>query len=230
MQDKLLIPQQTKFLWAETQRGKHTKDLTGLKFNRLTAMNFVGYDYKRNARWLFKCDCGNITEANGSAVSTGKTKSCGCLAREKWSANGKKVVYVNFGPAIKSRTLTSKQKLINRLYSTYKYSAKKKKHTFEISKEIFTQLIFSNCFYCGNTPSLIYKDPRKTDNQELQYNGLDRVDSKIGYTVENTKSCCWKCNCAKASLTMNEFINHISQIYQHLMGGKNDKRTYQKRR
>ena len=32
-------------------------DLTGMKFNRLTAISYVGQG-SCGARWLFKCDCG----------------------------------------------------------------------------------------------------------------------------------------------------------------------------
>lgn len=59
------------------------KDLTGQKFNRLTAISFAGKDSSNNARWLFKCDCGNTVECRGSEVSRGTTKSCGCLVSEK---------------------------------------------------------------------------------------------------------------------------------------------------
>jgi len=62
------------------------KDLTGQKFSRLTAIKFVGKDSCNNARWLFKCDCGNEIECRGSEVSRGATKSCGCLVSENTRA------------------------------------------------------------------------------------------------------------------------------------------------
>lgn len=57
-------------------------DLTGQKFNRLTALSFVGKDASNNARWLFRCDCGAQTEARGSEVVRGSVASCGCLVRD----------------------------------------------------------------------------------------------------------------------------------------------------
>lgn len=57
------------------------KDITGLKFNRLTAKSFA-YT-KHGACWLFVCDCGKEKIANSSEVRTGKTKSCGCWNLEK---------------------------------------------------------------------------------------------------------------------------------------------------
>lgn len=52
-------------------------DKTGQKYNRLT---FI--EYKGNRMWLCKCDCGKEIITNGSRVSKGKTKSCGCLNLE----------------------------------------------------------------------------------------------------------------------------------------------------
>ena len=34
------------------------------------------------AYWLCECDCGNLTTVSGSNLRRGKTKSCGCLAKE----------------------------------------------------------------------------------------------------------------------------------------------------
>lgn len=58
-------------------------DIKGRKFGRLTAIELIN---KRSASgdayWRCKCDCGNITEVRKSKLSSGNTKSCGCLARE----------------------------------------------------------------------------------------------------------------------------------------------------
>lgn len=58
------------------------KDLTGRRFGRLTV---IEYSHIENSRtyWKCVCDCGNITTIQGHLLSTGKTKSCGCLNREK---------------------------------------------------------------------------------------------------------------------------------------------------
>lgn len=61
------------------------RDLTGLKFNKLTAIRNTGKKSKTGYYiWVFRCDCPNQTliEIIGSAVSHGSTKSCGCLFKE----------------------------------------------------------------------------------------------------------------------------------------------------
>lgn len=63
------------------------KDLTGQKFNRLTAIKYLG-----ESKWLCKCDCGKETVVLGSCLKTNHTKSCGCLKLEKARQMGQ-----NFG-------------------------------------------------------------------------------------------------------------------------------------
>ena len=63
------------------------EDLTGQRFGRLIVIKQTedcitagGY---RKAQWLCKCDCnGKEVVIIGSDLKNGKTKSCGCLARE----------------------------------------------------------------------------------------------------------------------------------------------------
>lgn len=58
--------------------GYKLKDLSGQKFNRLTA---ISYD-KDNGKWLCRCDCNAITRVTRDQLISGRTKSCGCFSRE----------------------------------------------------------------------------------------------------------------------------------------------------
>lgn len=61
------------------------KDLTGKKFSRLTVIKECGITKNQQSIWLCKCDCGNIKEIMYCNLTTGSTKSCGCLRSEqKW--------------------------------------------------------------------------------------------------------------------------------------------------
>lgn len=63
------------------------KDLTGLKFGRLTVIkrleNFRQENGRTRTRWLCKCDCGNDYIADGDHIKYGNVVSCGCLKNEK---------------------------------------------------------------------------------------------------------------------------------------------------
>ena len=53
------------------------KDLTGLKFNKLTVIEFA-YKKKYKIFWKCKCECGNITYVNSENLKNSHIKSCGC--------------------------------------------------------------------------------------------------------------------------------------------------------
>lgn len=57
------------------------RDLTGLRFGRLTV---VGRQPAKNKRtyWTCVCDCGQKTETSTNHLTSGNTKSCGCLHDE----------------------------------------------------------------------------------------------------------------------------------------------------
>lgn len=61
-------------------QAKH--NLLGKTFNRLTAIGFVGRDKWGNAKWLWRCVCGQEKVILGSSVKGGHAKSCGCWHRE----------------------------------------------------------------------------------------------------------------------------------------------------
>jgi len=67
------------------------KDITGQKFGKLCALAFH-HRYNTKAFWTFKCDCGDTVIAQGYQVTSGKTKSCGCLKKKLFFENlsGKK--------------------------------------------------------------------------------------------------------------------------------------------
>lgn len=58
------------------------KDMTGLRFGRLSVYRAVGKDKRGEYLWLCKCDCGAETIVRGNKLRSGTTKSCGCYQRE----------------------------------------------------------------------------------------------------------------------------------------------------
>jgi hypothetical protein len=56
----------------------YAKDIAGRKFGKLTTVGMVG-KYKRMAVWRCKCECGEYTEVVICNLTSGNTKSCGCL-------------------------------------------------------------------------------------------------------------------------------------------------------
>lgn len=59
------------------------KDITNMKFGRLTAIKPAFQDKYHRWHWLCKCDCGNTKIISANSLQRGVTKSCGCLDKEK---------------------------------------------------------------------------------------------------------------------------------------------------
>lgn len=61
-----------------------TLDISGQKHNLLTAIEKTGRQTQnKQYYWLCRCDCGNLTEVNVGNITSGRTKSCGCLSLRK---------------------------------------------------------------------------------------------------------------------------------------------------
>jgi hypothetical protein len=57
------------------------RELTGQRFVRLVALSRAA-TVNRRAMWFCRCDCGAETVVRGSALTSGNSKSCGCLRRD----------------------------------------------------------------------------------------------------------------------------------------------------
>ncbi|MER0313715.1 AP2 domain-containing protein [Clostridioides difficile] len=65
-------------------------NLTGKKFGRLTAINSTNKKAKSGHYiWICKCTCGNEIKTTENNLTTGRTKSCGCLKKEAEIRNAK---------------------------------------------------------------------------------------------------------------------------------------------
>lgn len=85
-------------------------------------------------------------------------------------------------------------------YNIYKKNAKKREIEFDLSKEDFYNITALPCHYCGNNES---------------YNGIDRINSSLGYQPSNCVPCCEVCNKMKLDYSTDFWINHMKKILQH---------------
>lgn len=190
-------------------------DLIGKRFGRLIVVDFAGHIGKNNKEiaWKCKCDCGAIKVVRASCLRNGQTRSCGCFQKENRIQNiwSKRKQY----PTI------DRQEAVTRfLCQRVLDASKKKKQGCSLSAANIRQLIFQPCHYCGSKGSNTFKDvdkkhKRKISDLVIKYNGLDRLDSSRGYTVDNVVPCCWNCNRAKGTLSVEEFRIWLTSAYGH---------------
>ncbi len=67
-------------------------DITNQRFGRLVAKQYMGKDKNNQSLWLCKCDCieNNEIITNIHYLTSGDTKSCGCLKKEQLIERNKK--------------------------------------------------------------------------------------------------------------------------------------------
>lgn len=66
------------------------RDVIGEKFNRLTILKYSYTNNHKKKVYTCLCDCGNVRDVVYGSLSSGLTKSCGCLKKEKSRINGLK--------------------------------------------------------------------------------------------------------------------------------------------
>jgi hypothetical protein len=67
---------------------KH-RDLTGRRFGRLEAIEFMGLNHHASA-WKCRCSCGTTVIVRADHMLSGATTSCGCFRREANTTHGMK--------------------------------------------------------------------------------------------------------------------------------------------
>jgi hypothetical protein len=88
-----------------------------------------------------------------------------------------------------------------------------KEKGFDITLEQFVNISKQNCFYCNDSPT-----PTKGHrpwSEQIFTNGLDRIDSSLGYLYNNVVACCKFCNFAKLDKTEEEFYSWIKRLVKH---------------
>jgi hypothetical protein len=167
------------------------KDYTGMKFGKLTAVQFSGKYYSTSSGnkkriWCFQCDCGNACEKVMEKAVKGWITSCGCIrAAQHWGVAA--IQYMVYSEGYKDGDLTLEQ---------------------------FIKLSQLPCYWCGGwSPST--RKARSNKALSWCYHGLDRIDQSRGHFADNVVPCCWVCNDMRSNLSLPKWIEHIQAIYLH---------------
>lgn len=176
--------------------------ITGKNFGRLTALEPT----KRvTGGWLWRClcACGNEKDVLRAHLSSGGTRSCGCINAER-----------DWKEFSTSRLLPTGVAALNALYACYKTDAKRRSrwYEFQLSVEEFKKLTSQNCHYCGAAPSNV----QRQKSGDYVYNGVDRQNNEVGYVLENCVPCCRKCNIAKHEMGVGEFADWVKRVSKNL--------------
>jgi hypothetical protein len=95
--------------------------------------------------------------------------------------------------------------------------SKKARHrglAWMLEPELVLKLIKQPCYLCGAPPSNRFKSLKRGtwEGRVIIYQGIDRVNNKLGYVEGNVKPCCKKCNMMKVDSTLSGLKKHIQKI------------------
>lgn len=178
-------------------RNNIMKNMYGKRFGKLIVLDDPPFK-KNNSNglyWKCKCDCGNLTEVQGSNLLRGQ-KSCGCSKGNHKHGLGR------YG------------KLANnyKMWRSAKIRANKSNMSFTITPDDI--IIPERCpllnipiFPSKNTP---------TENSPT----LDRIDNSKGYSPENIWVISYKANRTKSNLNLYELKMMIENLEQKLVEQK----------
>lgn len=193
-----------------SKMGRPIVDLQGRTFDQLRVLGFEGLrgpQGNQHAYWRCLCRCGQETVVRGSALTGEKAKSCGCLraasvrklntARrhaDPWVAEMNTYVY-HVGWEQRRRGSTHK--------------------TWDLTLEQYIALVRAPCHYCGEPPGA-KPHTRILRATGIKKNGIDRLDSTLGYEPANCVSACGDCNRQKGTMSVPQFIENTRKRFNHL--------------
>lgn len=106
---------------------KKANDLTGKRYGRLTVIKKLDHKIDDRIAWRCKCDCGNYTDVKGVYLTTGETKSCGCLKHDQDEVNLRNMYDANYVDDVNVSLLKSKLRSDNKSGIKGVYYSKSKK-------------------------------------------------------------------------------------------------------
>ena len=178
-----------------------------------TTKKITGKNAKSGIKYLYyicECECKRIKEVPKFNLINGNSYSCGCVGRGE-------------------NTLPPGEATLNEKYVVCKYGAQCRDLSFDLTKEQYVDIVTGLCFYCGECPKpynrYLKKDGSKNaaaikskitqhaiDNGWANINTVDRINSDLGYSVENCVPSCWPCNLMKMDSVKDDFIDQVYKI------------------
>lgn len=184
---------------------KPRKNLVGAKFDRLTvveqAEDYVSPKGEHYTQWKCRCKCGNYVVVRQKGLTSGETKSCGCLRKERVISNNK------------TRHKTNKYRFENGYGIGLAHNTNEEFY-FDIEDFDKIKNICWSVKLNGSTKTLFGRDltTNKTVlmHQYLGFKDCDHIDrNELNNRKSNLRECSKKENCRNRTIHKNNTSGFI---------------------
>ena len=185
---------------------KHSKVEIGRPYGDLVALNRQPNNRHGGAMYECRCKCGTVWTTYGSQISCGHTTQCGKCGRKPHLDRLHAAMRLEPGKSARHAT-----------FLQTKRSAVVRGIKWSLTEDEFHVFGQQPCHYCGDVLSNCKKGNYGIYG-EYRYNGIDRVEPTKGYEPGNMVTCCWRCNRAKCTMSVAEFMLWAKRIHAHSAG------------
>lgn len=175
---------------------KTQKTINNVIGKTINTYKVLEFSHKKNTLNFYKCECvkcKNISIVNRTLIENNKS----CKFCRKHGSEATEQAQINF------------------IVDQYKRGAKQRNLEYDLTEEQFKTLISNNCYYCNSEPKPKKYRNSKTKTKTISYNGIDRINSNIGYNLVNCVSCCEMCNRMKMAYSQKDFLDQVKKIYNN---------------
>lgn len=189
-----LISQKVKKFGLKT--NKNDKYI-GKKYGSITVLKYLDKDKNSHRIYECVCDCGQPLNMLINSLTSNNTKTCGCKSRKRGKEH---LLYSGY------------EEIRSEYWSRVLRGAKERNIRVEISIKDAWEIFLKQNRRCALTGQVLhFPYTRKTTKYSTA--SLDRIDSSIGYTKENTQWIHKKLQPMKMNMKEDEFIDLCKQVY-----------------
>lgn len=180
------------------------KNIIGMRFGKLLVENLIEkFLYKSGKRYVYiyecRCDCGTVCRIERTNLITNHTKSCGCLKRRCSYANP---TFSGFGE-IGARFWNDILKKALHRNIIFEITIEQAWHKFQQQK--------GKCALSGVELCFVISGDYKSKTASL-----DRIDSKLGHTIDNIQWVHKDLNIMKGTFSSEKFFELCSLVMNHV--------------